>query len=193
MKGRESGMPEETYWNTFFNVDLALDALVGKSSIPGDLVEFGCGYGTFTLPVAKRVNGFVTATDIDQEMIEFTRLKSLELGIKNIKVELRDVASEGTGLPDFSQSHVMIYNLLHLEEPISLLMEAFRVLRPGGVLSMMHWRSDIKTPRGPSLEIRPKPEHCISWISEVGFTRIQAIDLTISCPFHFGLTATRKA
>ena len=192
MKGRESGMPEEIYWNTFFNTEVALNALMGDLPILGDLIEFGCGYGTFTLPAAKRVHGIVTATDIDPEMINFTASKSLEMGIENIKVELRDITSDGTGLPDISQSHAMIYNLLHLEEPISLLKEAFRILRPGGSLSVMHWRSDIETPRGPSLDIRPKPEQCIRWIREVGFIEIQTVDLTKSCPFHFGLRASRN-
>ena len=52
MKGRESGMPSETYWETFFNVETTLDILTG-SSIEGNVLEFGCGYGSFTLPVAE--------------------------------------------------------------------------------------------------------------------------------------------
>ena len=191
MRGRQSGMPDEDYWNTFFNVELALDELMGKTPILGDLVEFGCGYGTFTFAAAKRMNGIVTALDIDAELVEFTKSKSLQLDIKNISAERRDFTLAGTGLPDSSQSHAMIYNLLHLEDPVSLLREAFRVLRSGGILSVMHWRSDIDTPRGPSLNIRPKPEQCTRWLEEAGFNNIQPADITASCPYHFGLQATR--
>jgi hypothetical protein len=27
---------------------------------------------------------------------------------------------------------------------------------------IIHWRSDIETPRGPALEIRPSPEQCLA-------------------------------
>ena len=191
MRGRQSGMPDEDYWNTFFNVELALDELIGKAPILGDLVEFGSGYGTFTFAAAKRIGGIVTALDIDADLVEFTKSKYLQLDIKNISVELRDFTFVGTGLPDSSQSHAMIYNLLHLEDPVSLLKEAFRVLQPGGILSVMHWRSDIDTPRGPSLNIRPKPEQCTRWLEEAGFNDPRPIDITASCPYHFGLQATR--
>lgn len=192
MKGRESGMPEEDYWNTFFNVEAVLNELVGEPPLGGDLVEFGSGYGTFTFPAAGRMSGRVTALDIDADLVEFNRSKALQLNIRNIDFEVRDFTAEGTGLPDLSQSHAMIYNLLHLEEPVSLLKEAYRVLRQGGTLSVMHWRSDINTPRGPSLDIRPNPEQCISWIGEAGFSNIQRIDITESCPYHYGLRAMRQ-
>jgi len=40
----------------------------------------------------------------------------------------------------------MIYNLLHIEQPEKLLKEAGRILKPGGTVSVIHWRSDIETP-----------------------------------------------
>ena len=54
MKSRESGMPDEELWASFFNVESVLDKL-GLQSCAGDVVEFGCGYGTFTIPAARRV------------------------------------------------------------------------------------------------------------------------------------------
>ncbi|HEY2684161.1 MAG TPA: hypothetical protein VGI93_11665, partial [Steroidobacteraceae bacterium] len=98
---------------------------------------------------------------------------------------------DGAGLPAGSQSHAMIYNLLHLENPLGLLREARRVLRVGGKLSVMHWRSDIPTPRGPSLEIRPTPEQCWSWIEEAGFRNIERINIEDRNRYHFALLASR--
>jgi hypothetical protein len=80
---------------------------------------------------------------------------------------------------------------LHLESPVALLREAYRVLGAGGVLSVIHWRSDIATPRGPSLEIRPTAEQCRAWMQEAGFKAIQNVDLQASCPYHFGLLGQR--
>ncbi len=191
MKGRESGMPEEAFWNRFFDADVALDRLLSTRGVHGDLVEFGCGYGTFTLPAARRTTGIVTALDIESEMVERLQCKATESHLTNICVQLRDFVANGTGLDSASQSHAMIFNLLHLEHPVALLREACRVLRAGSVLSIIHWRSDIPTPRGPSLEIRPTPEQCRAWIVEAGFGHITSIDLHECCPFHYGLIATR--
>ena len=38
----------------------------------GDVAEFGCGYGTFTIPAGPRSRGTVYAYDIDPEMVAAT-------------------------------------------------------------------------------------------------------------------------
>lgn len=191
MKVRDSGMPEEAVWATFFDAGAALDMLIGWEGIAGDLVEFGCGYGTFTMPAAWRARGIVTALDIEPEMVDCVRGKAEELGLGNVRCELRDFIAEGTGLGDGTQSHAMIFNLLHLERPVALLKEAYRVLRVDGGLSVMHWRSDIPTPRGPALEIRPSPEQCRAWMAAADFRHIESVDLADCCPYHFGLIGVR--
>ena len=191
MKGRESGMPDEVYWSSFFDAETAVEKLLGKHRTQGDLVEFGSGYGTFTLPAARQTKGVVTALDIEPEMIEHLQRKAATDCLINIRAELRDFVANGTGLDSASQAHAMIFNLLHLENPVALLQEAHRILKPSGVLSVIHWRSDISTPRGPSLDIRPTPEQSRAWMEEAGFGRITNVDMHDCCPFHFGLVATR--
>lgn len=191
MKGRESGMPDEAWWATFFDPEEALDRLLRIESSPGNIVELGCGYGTFTLPAARRTRGLVTTLDIEAEMVRSVQQKARSCQCDNIDAIVRDFVASGTGLDDGSQSHAMIFNLLHLDEPVALLREARRNLHDGGTLSVMHWRSDIATPRGPSLSIRPSPEQCRRWMEEAGFQNIQSIDLQPCCPYHFGLIAQR--
>lgn len=191
MKGRESGMPEEAYWNSFFDVEAALDVLLGPQGVSGHALEFGSGYGTFTLPAARRISGTLLALDIEPALVADVQRKAEAEGINNVQAELRDFVADGSGLQSASQAHAMIYNLLHLDQPVALLREAHRVLSPGGRLSVIHWRSDIPTPRGPSLTIRPRPEQCAAWLSEAGFKAVRAIELGASCPYHFGLLAER--
>jgi ubiquinone/menaquinone biosynthesis C-methylase UbiE len=191
MKGRESGMPDEAYWSSFFNIEAALEKLLGPGVLPGNVVEFGCGYGTFTVPTARRTQGIVTALDIEPAMVTYVRQKAETFALPNIRTEQRDFVEHGTGLKAGTQMHAMIFNLLHLEQPVALLQEAYRILQPNEVLSVIHWRSDIPTPRGPSLIIRPTQEQCKAWLTEAGFNDIQSVDLQDCCPFHFGLVARR--
>lgn len=191
MKGRESGMPDEAWWASFFEPEGALDRLLDLGRDDGGIVEFGCGYGTFTLPAARRTRGTVVALDIEPALVEAVRGKAERAGLGNVQACVRDFVADGTGLAGGSQAHAMIYNLLHLEVPLALLREAHRNLAPGGTLSVIHWRSDMPTPRGPSLAIRPTPEQCAAWIGEAGFRELRTVDLQSSCPYHFGLVARR--
>ena len=69
MKIYDSSMPEENVWNSFFNEPLILSKLQLTSGCK-DVVEFGCGYGTFTIPAARIITGSVFAMDIEQEMLD---------------------------------------------------------------------------------------------------------------------------
>ena len=72
MKIRDSGMPAEEVWASFFNPQTTLHALELTSACH-DVVEFGCGYGTFTVPAARMVSGTVYALDLEPEMISRTQ------------------------------------------------------------------------------------------------------------------------
>ena len=74
MKTRESGMPEESMWQGLFDPETVLKML-GLTSACQKVVDFGCGYGTFTIPAARIVSGIATA-DIEAEMVELTRRKA---------------------------------------------------------------------------------------------------------------------
>ena len=189
MKGRDSGMPAEDYWNSFFDADCVIKKLFGDEGCRGNTVEFGCGYGTFTFPAARHTTDTLYTFDIESDLTERIQARAIREGISNLVAETRDFVAHGTGLASGSQRHAMIYNLLHIENPDRLIQEALRVLRPGGRLSIIHWRSDIPTPRGPSLEIRPTSEQCKAWIKDAGFREARDINLQECCQFHFGIVA----
>lgn len=184
-------MPDAAYWASFFNPEAALKCLIPAGSVDGNIVEFGCGYGTFTIPAARHTGGVVTALDIEPEMAAYVRKMAGAAGLANINVEVRDFVAHGAGLADCSQSHAMIFNLLHLEDPPALLREARRVLQTGGTVSVMHWRSDIPTPRGPPAAIRPTLAQCRNWMTEAGFEDLRSVDLQSCCAYHFGLIGYR--
>lgn len=183
MKIRESGMPERELWETFFNpTDILLR--LGLNNQANDVVEFGCGYGTFTIPAAKIIKGNIYALDIEPDMIRATSEESKKQGLSNVCAILRDFMAKGSGLPDESVDYVMLFNILHLETPDILIGEAKRVLTKSGKLGIIHWNYDPSTPRGPSMDIRPKPEHCIECAKKAGFVNPKQFDLK---PYHYGI------
>src|SRR5512139_2327589 len=84
MKLRDSGMPPQDYWESLLDARLILDRFGIRGRSLNDVAELGCGYGTFTLPLAERVAGTVYAFDIDPEMVETTRRRATEAGLVNV-------------------------------------------------------------------------------------------------------------
>jgi SAM-dependent methyltransferase len=189
MKVRESGMPEEAYWETLFDVPLVLDRL-GIDVRLRNVVEFGCGYGTFTIPVAKRISGTLTTFEIDPAMVERTRERAGAAGAYNVGYLVRDVFADGFGGEAGSKDACLLFNILHCEEPVKLLAEAARVVRPGGVVLVIHWRCDPATPRGPSMEIRPRPEEIVEWAARTGLLEAEGPPIDLP-PWHYGLRLRR--
>lgn len=190
MKIRESGMPKESWWESFFDPAIILKKMEITSSCR-DVVEFGCGYGTFSVAAARTISGKLYAIDIEPEMIQITQDKAAATGLSSIVCIQRDFMNEGTGLPENSIDYVMLFNILHAEQPNALLNEAWRILIPGGRIGIVHWNYDPSTPRGPSMEIRPKPQQCLAWAESAGFVSQQKerVDLP---PYHYGLVLVKN-
>ena len=185
MKLRESGMPEEEYWESLFHVELILDRM-GIDATMCDVAELGCGYGTFTLAVARRISGVIEAFDIELLMVARTLQRSREAGLGNVRAEVRDVLAEGFPGEPQTKDACLLFNILHGEEPERLLVHAARIVHPNGHVLVIHWRYDPTTPRGPSMEIRPRPEQIIEWAQETGRLRFVAPVLDLP-PWHYGL------
>jgi SAM-dependent methyltransferase len=181
MKIRDSGMPDESYWETLFDIPLILERL-GIAQYR-DVAELGCGYGTFTVPVARAIGGTLYTFDVDPTMI--ARTKERAAGLR-IVCEQRDVMESGFGV---EVDVVLLFNILHCEGPIRLLQHAANALREGGQVHVIHWRYG-DTPRGPSLAIRPRAEQIMSWGKSAGLQTIgDVIELP---PWHYGLRFQRS-
>lgn len=191
MKVRDSGMPEQDYWESLFDIPVILDRLEIDERIQ-DAVEVGCGYGTFTLPVAARIRGTLHAFDIERTMIEQTRERLRRAAISNVRLHERDVMADAFGLPAESMDAVLLFNILHADDPAGLLRISAGVLRPGGRVLAIHWRSDVKTPRGPDLSIRPKPEQVTEWARQTHLLEPGGPACVLP-PWHFGVMLRRVA
>lgn len=176
MKIRDSGMPDEAYWESLFDVPLILSRL-GVERFH-DVAELGCGYGTFSIPVAKAVSGTLYTFDVDAAMLARTRERGAGL---RIECEQRDVMESGFGV---RVDAVLLFNILHGERPVELLRHAANALHVGGQALVIHWRYG-ETPRGPNLDIRPQPDQIIGWAAQASLAPIG--DVMELPPWHFGL------
>jgi len=183
---RESSMPPLAAWEALFDVERILD----RFGLTGEVAELGCGYGTFTLPLARRTASVVHAIDIDPAMIETVRSRAAAERLANIDVRLRDVTTQGFGLEDCCDA-CLLFNILHGESPVELIREARRVLRVGGSLAVIHWRSDIATPRGPPADIRPTAQMIVAWAAEAGGLELTEGPFLLP-PWHYGLKFTAR-
>lgn len=189
MKLRESGMPEEVFWESLFDIELILNRLGINSSLH-DIAELGCGYGTFTIPIAKRISGTIETIDIDPQMVKRTRDRAREAKLRNVLCYETDILDGGFKCEAASKDACLLFNILHGDEPLRILNEAARVVRSGGFVFIIHWRYDTTTPRGPSMEIRPRPEQITDWAHQTKLFAPEGsiIDLP---PWHYGMRLRR--
>jgi ubiquinone/menaquinone biosynthesis C-methylase UbiE len=120
---------------------------------PGmSLLDCGCGPGTITLSFAELVApGQVVGTEIEALHVALARENAANSNVSNVRFETADIY----GLPfeDASFDAVFISAVLsNLREPIRGLREAYRVLRPGGVIGIKEFdhrrRSTLPTGAG---------------------------------------------
>lgn len=180
-------MPEETIWSKFFDPEYILQQMEVTHDL-NSIVDLGCGFGTFSIPASQIVNETVHAFDIDQNMIDQLQRKINQLEIKNIELHQKDFIVESSGLEDNSIDYVMLFNILHQHNPHQILNEVHRILKEGYKAGIIHWRSDIPTPRGPQLDIRPTQDQCIQWAVESGFAISKELMLE---PYHFGIIISK--
>nr|MDO8133342.1 class I SAM-dependent methyltransferase [Candidatus Njordarchaeum guaymaensis] len=123
-----------------------MDALNLRSGMV--LLEVGCGPGTFTIDVAKRIgpNGVVHAVDVEPRMIKRLEEKMRRQKVRNIA---RHVASAyELPLEDSSvDTAFMIAVSAEIPDPVRAFHEIRRVLRPGGILSISEFLLDPDYPR----------------------------------------------
>ena len=145
--------PDRDAWQ---KPDRIMDALaIADGSTVADL---GAGGGWFTIRLAHRVgpNGLVYAEDIQVQMLEATRRRMLREGLRNVQPVLG--ASTDPRLPDGKLDAVLIVDTYHeMEDPVALLRNVKRTLRPSGRVGIVDYRKDGGGP-GPPLEDRVDPD-----------------------------------
>jgi SAM-dependent methyltransferase len=122
---------------------------------PGlSLLDAGCGPGTITVDLARRVApGRVIGLDASSEVVAQARTLAAEDGVTNVQFEVGDLFAlrYDDGSFDVAHAHQV---LQHLVDPVGALVELRRVLRPGGVLAARDsdYSAFVWAPADPALD-----------------------------------------
>jgi ubiquinone/menaquinone biosynthesis C-methylase UbiE len=133
----------DAYWGKYgATYDANMERVVGQTLIAaindaleklpalGKVVEFGCGTGYYTGPIARKAEN-VVATDVSEELLSVAMKRFA--GQQTLSFQRED--STCTSFKGGSFDTVFEANLLHvIEDPSAVLRENHRVLREGGRL-----------------------------------------------------------
>lgn len=153
-------------------------------------LDIGCGIGLYTLLLAETVgfNGQVLGIDATKEFLE----KACSLtSDKNLENRVTFKKADASKLPfqdnTFDWAGSMDFIGYGNQDPTSLLREAHRVVKPGGMVFILIWSSQMLLPGYPLLEARlnatssgvapfkatmPPELHfmrALNWFHQVGF------------------------
>lgn len=100
------------------------------------LLDVGCGPGTITCDLARRVSpGRVVGIDASPEVIEEARDSAAQVGVTTVEFDVGDLFD--LDIEDASFDVVHAHQVLqHVGDPVSALTEMRRLCRPGGTVAV---------------------------------------------------------
>jgi len=185
---------------------------------PGSFgLEVGCGIGSVTLLLARTVGprGRVIGLDRDGDLLDLARERAEEAGLGGrASFEQGDMTALAWSEDAFDWLiSVDCAGYAPSAEPRTLVKELARVLKPGGLMALMAWSSQMLLPGHPALEARlnatpagmapfsagrPPEDHfsrALGWLEGAGLRNCRAATLAgqIQAPLDPGEKAALAA
>jgi ubiquinone/menaquinone biosynthesis C-methylase UbiE len=114
----------------------------------GQAVDLGCGAGQLVMEMAQNTPGLnITGIDLSDDLLANARVSAQQLGLLGGQVDFRLGNAEEIPFPNQSLDLVIsTVSLHHWSEPVKVLNEIDRVLKPGGAFYIFDLRRDIAPP-----------------------------------------------
>jgi SAM-dependent methyltransferase len=162
--------PDREAWQ---KPDQVMDALrIAEGTTVADL---GAGGGWFTMRLARRVGrqGRVYAVDVQRLMIEAIRRRVQREGLANVVVPVQGESVDPKLPADARTDAVLIVDAFHeMEDPVLLLKNVSRTLRPHGRIGIIDYREGDGGP-GPDAAERVPPSVVISQAAAAGLKLVE--------------------
>ena len=143
--------PERLQW---LPPDLVLSLLPLRAGIT--VADVGTGTGYFAIPIARAIScdGKVFAVDLQREMLSLLANKLIATDAPS-NISLVQGSADATSLDSESCDLAFLANVWHeVPDHAGALREMNRILKAGGSLAILDWRTDVEHPPGPPLEHR---------------------------------------
>jgi demethylmenaquinone methyltransferase/2-methoxy-6-polyprenyl-1,4-benzoquinol methylase len=120
-------------------------------------LDVGCGIGLQALPLADTVgpSGHVTGLDLSPQLLQHANRLAARSGLAH-RVTFRE--GDMHALPFDDRSFDWLWSAdcagYGAAEPVPLMQELARVVRPGGIVAILFWSSQMLLPGHPLLEAR---------------------------------------
>lgn len=145
--------PEICPWWLYFALDNRIRKMIHKPEQvlddyikPGQTVmDFGCGPGTYTIPMSKMVgeNGKVIAVDFQKKMLEILEKKSKKEGVRS-RIIIHQNKPDRIGISeeiDFAMAFYVIHELPSIN---NFFREMIDIVNPGGKLLVIEPRLHVR-------------------------------------------------
>jgi ubiquinone/menaquinone biosynthesis C-methylase UbiE len=134
-------LPREVGLNERQPPDIVLETIGIK---PGMIIgEVGAGRGRYTVHIASRIGptGMIYANDIVEEYLKYIEKRCADHGLTNVKTVLGGLTDPK--LPPTALDMVIMVNVVHcLAEPVALLRNIKKSLKPDGVIAVVEGNLD---------------------------------------------------
>ena len=142
------------------------------------IADLGAGSGAYSIAAAKRIgDGKVYAVEVQKELLAKIKNDADREGLSNIEYLWGDIEEHnGTRIGDRLCDVAIISNtLFQVENRDETLLEASRVLKPGGKLLLVDWEDSFGG-LGPEAKMVISPEKARELCEKAGFEFVREFD-----------------